>query len=75
MSTDRLNAWAEIMAELEAENRDLQAENNSLRELLSVSLERLAALTGAHQHQRRRIADLLHELRGLRDRAHTRRAA
>ena len=69
-----INAYAEDIVEADARIADLEADNRTLRELLSVALERLAAATSAQSYLRSRVAALLTELRELRCTL-TRRAA
>lgn len=66
-TTDVLNAWAADVVALETSLAEACAERDAYCELLSVALERLSAMTVAHAHQRERIANLMRELRDLRE--------
>jgi hypothetical protein len=60
-----------LVADLEYRVADLEADNGTLRELLSAALERLAASTQAQRVLRERVAALLLQLRpcSARDKA------
>jgi hypothetical protein len=67
--------YVDDLVRMEMRVSDLQEENAGLRELLSVALEQLSAMTGAQRNQRDRVAHLLQELRELRRGASWRPAA
>jgi hypothetical protein len=60
---------------LDERAQDLEAERDAYREALCSALDRLAAVTTALRHLRDRVAGLLLELRALRGRFSSRRAA
>lgn len=60
-----ISVYAADLVEADARIADLEADNRTLRELLSVALEQLAASTQVQRHLRDRQAALLVQLRGL----------
>ena len=62
-----LSGYADDAARLELRVEDLEADNGVLRELVSVSLEQLAKMTGERTRLRDRIAQLLVQLRRVEE--------